>query len=1157
MTIRKIIISLLFCLFSHSVWSATVTIDGMFTNITSGLPGGTNDPPDCFQSLQPGAPTYDNQIRYGAGSFSGSFPNCTLQTNQQSGMGHQGGNNINFICPQPGDSGPISLGVFTHYNNPIAFATNNSQDLLTGFQLDLSISDANNNINLSVPGFVFDETLNSAVPCPYPTTAEVLANPTDWPDSDGDGIRDINDPNPNSFNTSDRLCSDRVSLGQINSFFLFDDGTGNSCAMTVTGFSPCDDLSAQNVGDFTSKEGLSNNACVVAQLSDTVPVALSSVSSERVSDKLTMDWSTSSELFNVGFQLWGLDAKDSHWEKLHNWLIRSGSGNAVEPQSYSKTVRIPASITELVALGISSVDNDGTEHYYGPFDVGQSYGNLNSLEPIAWNHIRAQTDAQMRARGYIKDRFHGYRKVSSPAAVSNTLDNPLIVEFKIQQEGLYRISSKQLLAAGANWNAIAKRDIALVDYQGNALVRYVLARGSGSGQARTLGAQGEIFFHAQGVNKETGLYSDSSNYRLVLDRYKAVDAQNQTKRGVTHGYSEYYQAHTLLEQDNHYNLASAVNDPWLDAIIVSYADQTGSYAAALPVEADAMWNKDSTLTFGLGRSSQLPPIDNNGDGQQDMEHTAQAVVLSPNGVGGLLSLGSEQATGSGEWLLDFEIPGGTPLTLINNKVVLGGIFKPGSGYAFSEIHVDSIELTYARPYVAKAGENFLMFTAPADDALGYEVTVPDKGWPLVFAHSRGNLVRLALESQKKLTTSTNAMQRVVRFAALAGAHSGNDAVKYWVSGRGGIKNVTALSARSIVSKSTLLTQASGSDLLIIAHPAFMTESLSNYANFKRGQNYDVAIIDYLEIVDAFAGGQPGPWALTQYLSRVATQSPRLANVLIVGGSSYDHTDKFDTGAITFIPAHYGKSAYSKFTVSDAPYVQDSDKRIFASVGRWPVRSNDDLDNIIMNSMTWSTTDHKDGSALVIAENTVPGEEIDFAAALDGITEKLPDSWTTDKVYVDVIHANNPSLDSTQVLKQANGKIVSGLEAGPDVVLYNGHGTTSQLSNKGLFKAAEVAGINATGAQLWLPMSCYMTYYESTHANTLANQLLFKSNAVGISGSMLLSKQGENITTGASVLRNTIDSGVTIGEAVRQYKTQQNNSNLNINLNHLGDPTLKM
>ena len=886
---------------------------------------------------------------------------------------------------------------------------------------------------------------------------------------------------------------------------------------------------------------------------NTLPVTLSSVSSERFGDKVTFNWSTSSELFNVGFQLWGLDGSDQSWEKLHGWLIRSGSGNAVEAQSYAKTVRLPSAITELVAVGISSVDSDGSEHYYGPFEVGQAYGNLSSLKPIAWNHVRAQVDAQMHARGYVKDRVLGYRKV---AAAATSADTQSVVEFNLSKSGLYRITAQQLLNAGVDWASISKRDIAVLDNGGNAVVRHITATGSGNGASKLLGDRGELYFYANGVDNVSGLYTNSSVYRLVLDRHRALAAQFQGKRNINGGDSAHYLDTVLIERDTQYSLSSAADDPWLDTVILSHSDQPTSYAVAVPVEADALWGVDAQLTLNLARSSALTPVDVNGDGIADSEHRVEAVVLSNNGVGGLVSLGRDDAVGAGTWTPQFTIPGGTPLTLIDGNVVVGGLFNAGAGYRLSEVHVDSVELSYARPYSARANEDYLHFTAPADGAQAFSVTVPEKGWPLVFAQSNGKLVRLGLESQQKQTDANGKAQRRVRFAALDGSATSLEPIHYWVSGKGGLLTVQDLSTKLITTSASLITQAQGADLLMVAHPVFMTPALSDYAAFKRTQGFNVAIINYLDVVDAYGGGQAGPTGLTQYLNAVSTHGT-LSHVLLVGGSSYDHTDKLGTGAMTFIPGHYGHSAYSNYTVTDTPYVSDATNTLFASIGRWPVRTQTDLKTIIANSRVWSNTDHSQGNVLAIAEHTVVGENIDFGGALEGVLTQLPTSWTADSVHVDAIRANNPSLTLAQALVQAKTQLIAGLEAGPDVVMYNGHGTTSQLSNKGLFKASDVAGVNGNGAQLWVPMSCYMTYFESTHVNTLAHQLLFSGKAVGISGAMLLSNQSQNIDTGKALLNSTVEQGASIGEAITAHKQAQSNPGLSINLNHLGDPTLRM
>ena len=906
--------------------------------------------------------------------------------------------------------------------------------------------------------------------------------------------------------------------------------------------------------DYTIRDerGVPSNVAII-RISTLTPVTLSSVSSERLGDKVTFNWSTSSELFNVGFQLWGLDGSDQSWEKLHGWLIRSGSGNAVEAQSYAKTVRLPSAITELVAVGISSVDSDGSEHYYGPFEVGQAYGNLSSLKPIAWNHVRAQVDAQMRARGYVKDRVLGYRKVAAAAASADTQS---VVEFNLSKSGLYRITAQQLLNAGVDWASISKRDIAVLDNGGNAVVRYITATGSGNGASKLLGDRGELYFYATGVDNVSGLYTNSSVYRLVLDRHRALAAQFQGKRGITGSDSAHYLDTVRVERDTQYSLSSAADDPWLDTVILSHSDQPTSYAVAVPVEADALWGVDAQLTLNLARSSALTPVDVNGDGIADSEHRVEAVVLSNNGVGGLVSLGRDAAVGAGTWTPQFTISGGTPLTLIDGNVVVGGLFNAGIGYRLSEVHVDSVELNYARPYSARANEDYLHFTAPDDGAQAFSVTVPEKGWPLVFAQSNGKLVRLGLESQQKQTDANGKAQRRVRFAALDGSATSLEPIQYWVSGKGGLLTVQDLSTKLITTSASLITQAQGADLLMVAHPVFMTPALSDYAAFKRTQGFNVAIINYLDVVDAYGGGQAGPTGLTQYLNAVSTHGT-LSHVLLVGGSSYDHTDKLGTGAMTFIPGHYGHSAYSNYTVTDTPYVSDATNTLFASIGRWPVRTQADLKTIIANSRVWSNTDHSQGNVLAIAEHTVVGENIDFGGALEGVLTQLPTSWTADSVHVDAIRANNPSLTLAQALVQAKTQLIAGLEAGPDVVMYNGHGTTSQLSNKGLFKASDVAGVNGNGAQLWVPMSCYMTYFESTHVNTLAHQLLFSGKAVGISGAMLLSNQSQNIDTGKALLNSTVEQGASIGEAITAHKQAQSNPGLSINLNHLGDPTLRM
>ncbi len=903
---------------------------------------------------------------------------------------------------------------------------------------------------------------------------------------------------------------------------------------------------------------------------ETVPVTLSSFSSIKKGSHVEFAWGTSSELFNVGFQLWGLDGADGQWDKLHNWLIKSGSGNAVEPQSYAKRVKIPNSIDQLVSVGLSSVDSDGSEHYYGPFELGESYGELGQLEPIAWDAVRAELDASMLAQGYVKDRVHGYRKVAvseAGAVQSAASSTQTVIEFRVREDGLYRLTSSELSAAGMDLSGALKRDIAIIDSAGDAVVRYVKS-------GKTFGSKGEVYFYGQGPDETAGIYTESSVYRLVLDRYRALNAPKQGKQGVSSGFSAHYVETSAVEQDNIYLFSSSADDPWVTQVLVSEPGKPRLYGLSVPIEADALSSEPKHIALGLGKSSALGGV---GD-----EHEVQGVVLSPAGENGVLYLASRaSSSGSGLWEVLLEIPSGTPLTVTDGEAVVGGLFSVGSGYAFSEVHLDSMGLRYARPYVSKAGDNYLIFTAPNDGELGYEVEVPNKGYPWVFATDGSNLVRLIPENAPKSTNADGEQVRTVRFAALAGAGllSEGEALRYWVGARTQALSVEGLIEKSVVSQADLVAQAGGSNYLLISHPSFLGSALDAYVLHKQGEGYGVSVINYLEIEDSFGGGQSGPAGLTRYISAVKAAYGQLDYVLVVGGSTYDHTDKLGTGAVTFIPGHYGESNHSQYTVSDVPYVQDEAGGLFASIGRWPVRTMDDVQAIVDKSMAWGTPTHTSSELLLIAEHTMAGEGIDFGGALDGIAQVFGGFYDQSRVYVDSIladlvdalMASDPTLTQAearaqalpQAIGQAKGEIIGELSGtsgapSPDIVLYNGHASTGQLSNYNLFKSSDVSGlVDAVGSELWVPMSCYVTWYEGAAVNSLAHQLLFTGNAMTITGAMLLSNQGENIQMGTSILNSTVNEGSTLGEAVKAAKAAQNNPNVDINWAILGDPTVSL
>ena len=122
--------------------------------------------------------------------------------------------------------------------------------------------------------------------------------------------------------------------------------------------------------------------------------------------------------------------------------------------------------------------------------------------------------------------------------------------------------------------------------------------------------------------------------------------------------------------------------------------------------------------------------------------------------------------------------------------------------------MDRVELSYSRPYTARANESHLWFSAPDDGALGYSVTVPNTGWPLVCAVRRC-VSASGSESQQQQTVNGAAVRQVRFAAALDGAINSAAPIHYWVSGKGGLLSVEGLTMKSIATPASLLSQAAG------------------------------------------------------------------------------------------------------------------------------------------------------------------------------------------------------------------------------------------------------------------------------------------------------------------------------------------------------------
>jgi len=286
--------------------------------------------------------TDENQVHYGRpSSTSNSCPTSedpgSTWFDGQSGLGFDGNNNVGTNLAEGTE---FWLGRLTHYNRPITFeGTPNFMDWI---DIDIQVAGIlcgngqppNEGSTLTFTYRVnFVETPNAGsgdscgydvgcncytYQCPYTTGTDTLCPYDDGINSGG--------------------CADRVQIGTqppSASFTCDDENEPVEGIYTITllGFQPHEstDCSTQTytpslvTNNFVTRETTQNNACLWAQISDFVPTAveLKSFTATAAKKSVVLAWETTSEVDNLGFNLYRAETAGGEQIRLNQEIIPS------------------------------------------------------------------------------------------------------------------------------------------------------------------------------------------------------------------------------------------------------------------------------------------------------------------------------------------------------------------------------------------------------------------------------------------------------------------------------------------------------------------------------------------------------------------------------------------------------------------------------------------------------------------------------------------------------------------------------------------------------------------------------------------------------------------------------------------------------------------
>jgi hypothetical protein len=650
--------------------------------------------------------------------------------------------------------------------------------------------------------------------------------------------------------------------------------------------------------------------------------------------KVLLQWETGQEVNNLGFNIYREEAGKRM--RLNKSLV-VGSGFMATPGTrmtagYSYAWRTGAPQTEGSVFWIEEIDFSGRTVWHGPiYSEAVTAGRMRSAgdEAIADRTVTLSDLNQDATEGGVtvpvmskpqQAATSGFKITADKTDDQSGLASQPAVKISVKQEGWYRVTQPELVAAGLRSNADPNFLQLFAD--GQEVPISVLTN---NGKFDSTAA---IAFYGLSLDTPS---TDRHVYWLIEDKQGKRIANSKGNPGLPSAAS-YLQ--TVERRDQTIYVSGILNGEAENFFGSVVSSATTDQAITLQ-HVDAAAARAATIEVGMRGLSLTPHV----------------VTVNLNGT----PLGTIQFDSQAQGLAKFTVPNST-LTEGQNHMTLTGL----QGVVDVSL-VDHIRVSYWHTYAADG--NALRITASANQQVtigGFtnsDIKVLDTTLPGEPAFVSGEVTQDASGYAVTLAVPGTGSRTLFAFGA--------DQVR---SAVGVVANVP----------SSLKSKSNQADLVIIAHGS-VKDSFAPLAALRRSQGLKVAMVDVEDIYDEFNNGNKSAQAVKDFLSYTRTEwkvSPKY--VLLGGSASYDPKNYNGLGAWDLTPTKLIDTSFSETANDDWFADFNNDGVAEMAVGRLPAHTAQEAATMVSKLLAYESSAIQN-SALLVADDSL-GYYFDFEAA---------------------------------------------------------------------------------------------------------------------------------------------------------------------------------